>query len=172
MFGALLIALAIYTLWGAGRREVIRSIPRGRGVITRTMHAGEGETFMYSYNAWQGALYSTVVGLISSLLGIGGGVIHVPIMITLLRFPTHVAVATSHFVLAFMAGAGSGVHLVNGDLVGDNLVRAVLIAAGAIPGAQFGARLAQRMHGQLITRLLVIALIALSARLLYAGIVG
>jgi uncharacterized membrane protein YfcA len=172
MFGLLLISLALYTLWGAGRQEMIRTPMRGRGVITRTMPAGESETFMYSFNVWLGALYSTVVGLISSLLGIGGGVIHVPIMITFLRFPTHIAVATSHFVLAFMAGAGSGVHLANGDLAGDNMIRAVLIAIGVIPGAQLGARVAQRLHGRVIARLLVVALLVLSVRLLYSGLTG
>ena len=172
MFGVLLISLALYTLWGAGRQEVIRPPVRGRGVVTRTLHGPEGETFMYSYNVWQGAAYSTAVGLISSLLGIGGGVIHVPIMITLLRFPTHVAVATSHFVLAFMSGAGSGVHLANGDLGGDVLLRALLIAAGVIPGAQFGARIAQRLHGTIIARMLVVAMAGLSVRLLYAAITG
>jgi len=172
MFGVLLASLALYTMWGAGRTEHIREPLRGRGIITRTMPSADGGTYRYSYNVWQGAAYSTVVGLVSSLLGIGGGVIHVPIMITLLRIPTHVAVATSHFVLMFMTGAGSGVHLLNGDLGGENLARAALISLGAIPGAQIGARIAQRFHGAMIARLLVIALVALSVRLLYGGVTG
>jgi uncharacterized membrane protein YfcA len=170
LFGALLIALAAYTLWGAGRTTAVRSPVRGWGVVTRTMPAEEGTTFRYSYSLWQGILYSGVVGFISSLLGIGGGVIHVPIMITLLRMPAHVAVATSHFVLAFMSGAGSAVHLSDGTLAGENLVRALLLAVGVIPGAQLGARLAQRFSGPIIARLLVVALIALGIRLIYAGI--
>ena len=172
LFGLLLGGLAIYTLWGTNRPEAIRPPMRGRFVMTRAMAVSEGESFRYSYNVLVGAVYSAGVGLVSGLLGIGGGVIHVPIMITLLHLPAHVAVATSHFVLVFMTGAGSGVHLLNGDLVGENLVRALLISAGAIPGAQAGARIAQRIHGAMIARLLVVALIALSARLLYAGIVG
>jgi uncharacterized membrane protein YfcA len=172
MFGLLLGGLAIYMLWGTNRRETIRPPMRGRFVMTRAMAAGEAESFRYSYNWLVGALYSTGVGFVSSLLGIGGGVIHVPIMITLLHLPAHVAVATSHFELVFKTGAGSGVHLLNGDLAGDNLLRAALISLGAIPGAQAGARIAQKIHGAMIARLLVIALVALSARLLYAGIVG
>ena len=70
--------------------------------------------------------------------------IHVPIMITLLRFPVHVAVATSHFVLAIMSAGGTAVHLRTGDLAGQNIVRALLLSVGVIPGAQLGARLAQR----------------------------
>ena len=170
MFGALLLGLAAYTLYGAGRTAGIREPLRGRGVITRTMQSGEGETFMYSFNLWQGIAYSAVVGFISSLLGIGGGVIHVPVMITLLRFPVHVAVATSHFVLAFMSGAGSIVHLADGELAGANLVRSLLLAAGVVPGAQLGARIAQKLHGPVIARLLVLALVGLGIRLIYSGV--
>jgi uncharacterized membrane protein YfcA len=172
LFGALLLGLAAYTLWGAGRTEAIRSPLRGRFVMTRTMPgADEGEMYRYSYNVWQGVLYSIGVGFISSLLGIGGGVVHVPIMITLLRFPVHIAVATSHFVLMISSATGSAVHLTNGDLAGANLVRALLLSAGVIPGAQVGAKLAQRFKGPAIVRLLAIALCALGIRLVLAGVV-
>jgi hypothetical protein len=171
MFGALLLAMAAYTLWSGGRVAAVRQRMRGRGVVTRMMPGDEaGATFEYSYNLWQGILYSAGVGFISSLLGVGGGVVHVPIMITLLRFPVHVAVATSHFVLAISAASGSAVHLANGDLAGANLTRALLLSAGVIPGAQVGARLAQRIKGAAILRLLAIALFALGVRLLLSGV--
>ncbi|HEY8173739.1 MAG TPA: sulfite exporter TauE/SafE family protein [Dehalococcoidia bacterium] len=172
MFGVMLLVLAAYVLWGAGRSIAVRSPLSGRGIVTRTMPGEAGESYLYSYNLWQGIAYSVVVGFISSLLGIGGGVIHVPIMITLLHFPVHVAVATSHFVLMFMSGAGSAVHLFDGELAGQNIVRALLLSIGVIPGAQVGARLAQRFSGPLITRLLVIALIALGIRLLVSAAMG
>ncbi|MEX2246164.1 MAG: sulfite exporter TauE/SafE family protein [Dehalococcoidia bacterium] len=171
MFGALLLALAAYTLWSAGRPAAIRPRMRGRGVVTRVMPGADpGETYRYSFNLWQGAGYSSGIGVISSLLGIGGGVLHVPIMITLLRFPVLVAVATSQFVLVFIAASGSSVHLINGNLAGDNLLRALLLAAGVIPGAQIGARLAHRLRGPMIARLLVLALLAVGVRLIYTGI--
>ena len=139
----------------------------GVGVITRVMPAGEeGATFRYSYRVWQGIASSVMVGFLSSLLGIGGGIIHVPVMITLLHFPVHVAVATSHFVLAIITASGSAVHLANGDLPGSNLTRALLLGAGVVPGAQVGARLAQRFKGPAILRLLTVALSALGIRLL------
>ena len=173
MFGAVLLSLAAYTAWAAGRTAAIRAPLRGHGIVTRVMPGEEeGETFRYSYNLWQGIAYSAGVGFISSLLGIGGGVIHVPIMITLLRFPVHVAVATSHFVLAIISASGSGVHLANGDLAGENLVRALLLAAGAVPGAQLGAKMARRFRGPVIVRLLAVALLALGVRLIYSGAAG
>ncbi|MEX0749185.1 MAG: sulfite exporter TauE/SafE family protein [Dehalococcoidia bacterium] len=173
LFGALLLAVALYTMWAVGRPIVMRPPLRGRFVSTRILQgAHEGEVFRYSYNVLHGVLFSAAIGFVSSLFGIGGGVIQVPVMTTVLRFPVHVATATSQFVLMFMSGEGSAVHLINGDLVGDNLVRALLISAGAIPGAQVGARLAQRFGGPAIARLLAVALIAVGARLLYTGIPG
>jgi uncharacterized membrane protein YfcA len=173
IFALLLFALAGYTLWGIGRAQAMRPPLRGRGVVTRVMPAGdEGATFQYSYNVWHGIAYSAGVGFISSLLGIGGGVIHVPVMITLLRIPVHVAVATSHFVLAVMSGTGTLVHLGTGTLAGENLVRAVLLSLGAVPGAQVGARIAARLRGSTIARLLMIALIVLGLRLLWSGLTG
>ena len=52
------------------------------------------------------------------------------------------------------------------------LVRALLLSAGVIPGAQVGARLAQRFQGPAIVRFLAVALLALGARLVYAGLRG
>lgn len=169
IFGAVLVILAAYTAWSAGRTEAIRGPVRGWGVITRTMPSAEG-AFRYSYNLPLGIGYSIGVGFFSSLLGIGGGVIHVPVMITMLRIPVHVAVATSHFILVFASASGSIVHLSNGDLGGENLVRAVLLSIGVVPGAQAGARLGQRFGGPVIVRFLAVALVALGARLLYGGL--
>jgi uncharacterized membrane protein YfcA len=172
MFGVLLLMLAVYTAWAAGRPAAIRAPLRGRGVVTREMPGEDGEVFRYSYNVWQGIAYSAAVGFISSLLGIGGGVVHVPIMITALRFPVHVAVATSHFVLAIISASGTATHLANGDLAGHNLVRVALLAVGVVPGAQVGAQLTRRFRGPAIVRFLAVALLALGVRLAYAGAAG
>ena len=58
-----------------------------------------------------GSGLSFFVGIISSLFGIGGGIIHVPFLIVALGLPVHVATATSHFVLAVTSLAGSLVFL-------------------------------------------------------------
>ncbi len=171
IFGTVLLVLAAYTLWSVGRPQTMRAPLSGRFIVRRVMPGDEdGAEYRYSFNMLQGIIFSAGIGFLSSLLGIGGGVIHVPVMITVLHFPVHVAVATSQFVLAFMSAEGSGVHLLNGDLAGDNIVRALLIAAGAIPGAQAGARLAQRFKGPVIARLLVIALFVVGVRLLLSGV--
>jgi len=114
----------------------------------------------------KGALLSLIVGFVSSFLGIGGGIIHVPLMIKALGFPVHIATATSHFVLAIMSGAASLTHLVQGSYrVGHGLRRTLALSAGVIVGAQLGARVSTRVSGTTIQRLLVVAILALSVRL-------
>ena len=171
LFGLLLLVLAAYTWWSIRHALTVRPVRTGRGVITRIM-AGEheGSSYRYSYNLWQGILFSIGVGFMSSLLGIGGGIIHVPIMIALLHFPVHIAVATSHFVLAIAAASATATHIANGSLHGHDVTRALLLGAGVVPGAQVGARLSQRFQGTTIVYTLVVALALLSLRLLYEGL--
>lgn len=170
VFGVALIAVALWLVRSAGRHMVVRQPLQGRFVVRRVIPgAAEGEEFRYSYDMLQGIAAAAVIGFLSSLLGIGGGVFHVPVMIDLLRFPVHVATATSHMVLSFMSAEASIVHLANGDLHGENLARALLLSAGVIPGAQLGARLSHRLRGSTISRLLAAALLFIGARLLYSG---
>ena len=90
-----------------------------------------------------------------------------PALVLLLNFPAHIATATSHFILAIMALAGSLVHLATGELApGSGLFRSLFLALGVIPGAQLGARLSHHVHGAWILRLLGVALIAVGLRLL------
>jgi len=169
LFALLLLGLAWLALRGSPRG--IRPPLSGRGVIVRTLVLPEG-TYRYGYRLWQGIGLSMGVGLVSSIFGIGGGAIHVPAMISLLHFPVQFAVATSHFTLAFMSGGATIVHLLNGTLKGEQLVKAVALAVGAVPGAQVGAWIAHRMRGATVVRLLVVALLLLAVRLLLKGVAG
>ena len=58
---------------------------------------------------------SFLVGVISSLFGIGGGIVHVPFLIVILGLPVHAATATSHFVLAITTFMGTLIFLRNGQ---------------------------------------------------------
>jgi uncharacterized membrane protein YfcA len=118
----------------------------------------------------RGALYSLGVGFLSSFLGIGGGVIHVPLLVRALGFPMHLATATSHFVLTVMAGAGTVTHIVNGSFHhGHGWRRTAALSVGVVVGAQLGARVSLRLRGAVIQWLLGAALLALAARLLYSA---
>jgi uncharacterized membrane protein YfcA len=134
--------------------------------VARTLVDREGKHYRYRANVRLGALFSVVVGFVSSFLGIGGGVVHVPLLVTVLGFPTHVATATSHFVLAWMALVATLTHVVTGTFHhAIGLRRAAALSVGVVVGAQLGALLSQRLSGTVIQRLLAIALLALGVRL-------
>ena len=144
----------------------MREPARGRWVLERTIRDRDGDTYRYTFKGLPAVAFSAAAGFFSSLLGVGGGFIQVPIMTGLLHFPVHIATATSQFVLMFMSIEGVSVHLANGDLGWDiNLARALFLAVGAVGGAQAGALLARRIPAQMITRLLAVALILVALRL-------
>lgn len=117
----------------------------------------------FKYNRILGVFFSFIVGFLSSILGIGGGVIHVPILIYLLHFPTHVATATSHFILAISSLVGVFSHYVLGNIL---LGPAASIGFGVILGAQFGASLSLKVKSYKIQAALAFAMGALGLRLI------
>ena len=88
-------------------------------------------------------LFGLVAGFSSGLLGIGGGVVMVPILVTVGKMPMHKAVATSMFIMIFTSIAGAGVKLTNGQVHPD---LAFFLIIGIIIGAQVGARLVKRVN--------------------------
>lgn len=121
----------------------------------------------FQYNRTLGVALSVVVGFLSSILGIGGGIIHVPAMVYVLGFPAHVATATSHFVLAISTFFGVLSHYLLGNVLS---IPALTIGAGAVAGAQFGARLSLKVKSRMIIILLSAAMLILGLRLALASI--
>jgi hypothetical protein len=164
IMGGVLALLAVWLL--AGDRWM--PLP-ARRLEHRELTDRAGERYVYDVSLQRGALYSLAVGFISSFLGISGGVIHVPLLVRALGFPAHLATATSHFVLAVMAGAGTITHIGVGSFMhGHGVRRAASLSVGIVIGAQVGAHVSTRLRGRAITLLLAAALAALAARLLYS----
>ncbi|HET7178055.1 MAG TPA: sulfite exporter TauE/SafE family protein [Solirubrobacterales bacterium] len=164
IMAAVLVAAAVAVV--RLRPHAERPTPGGETTARRIVDR-EGAVYRYRVPLRRGAAYSVGVGFLSSFLGIGGGIMHVPLLVGALGFPTHIATATSHFVLVFMSGAGSLTHLAAGVFAhGTGLRRAIALSVGVLPGAQLGARLSQRLAGPTIRRILAAALLALAVRLL------
>lgn len=157
--------LLIMGLWLLSTSRSSTSQVRRQGT-PRLLTDRAGITYGYSVPVARGAAMSVIIGFVSSFLGIGGGVIHVPLLIQVLGFPLHIATATSHFVLVFLSGAASLTHLLHGSYrVGSGLRRTLALSAGVIVGAQLGAHLSLRMSGRAIQTVLSTALVVLAIRL-------
>jgi uncharacterized protein len=168
VFGSLLLGIAGLLLWRPLAEEELAASLAERGDtpwwrVETHMTDRSGETFTYGYNLWKGIALSFGTGFVSSILGIGGGIIHVPGLIHLLLFPAHVATATSHFILAISSAVGAGTHLLLGDVL---IAPALLMGVGVAGGAQAGALLARRLRGSMLVRMLSMALILVALRLL------
>ena len=163
------IVLGALAVWIMVAREAdARTAIAGGGSI-RHLVDRDGNSYTYSVRVMRGALLSLGVGFVSSFLGIGGGVIHVPLMVGFLGFPVHVATATSHFVLAVMSGASSLVHVLLGSFsIGHGLRRSVALSLGVVFGAQLGALASRHIGGRRIRQLLAVGLLVLAARLAIA----
>lgn len=112
-----------------------------------------------------GSIGSAYIAVLSSLMGIGGGIIHVPFLIRILQIPPHTATATSHFVLTFVALTATMTHMAMGEF-NQGLSQTMYLAVGVMMGAPVGAALSVRIHGSLIVRLLAMALCLVGLRLL------
>jgi uncharacterized membrane protein YfcA len=145
IFGCLMIAASVY--------------------LMTTSETKTEEKQLENYKLGLGAGISVVIGFLSSVLGIGGGIIHVPALTRILNFPVHIATATSHFVLSITALAATIIHLMNGTLKGQ-LGTILWISIGAIIGAQVGAKLSNQMKGRWIIRALAAGLGLIGIRIL------
>ena len=173
IFGVLMIVGAVF-LWlstkedhatGLGRRDPSEADANRTGWTARELVDAAGIRHSYAFNPVLGIVLSIFVGFISSLLGVGGGFLHVPALTRLLNFPVHIATATSQFVLAVMALTGTLVHIANGVFV-SGIRRTLLLAVGVVIGAQFGAALSNRVGGTMIIRGLAFGLALVGLRLI------
>lgn len=166
--GIMAVALFAVAAWIATHR---RREGRGEGRgVERILVDAHGREWHYRADVARGVVYSVAVGFVSSFLGIGGGIFHVPILVAALGFPTHIATATSHFVLAIMSAAGVLTHVAQGSYsVGHGLRRSLALAVGVAVGAQAGARVSTRVPGVVIERLLAAGLVLVAVRLAIAA---
>ena len=104
-----------------------------------------------------------VAGIISSLFGVGGGIIFVPAMLLILGIGMHRATATSQLTLMATSIAGLLTHIALGH---PDYYLALALSAGAFIGAQIGARLSKSAKDVVLQKILGLALIAVGGKLM------
>lgn len=111
----------------------------------------DGTTFDYTVKMGRGAAFSAAGGFVAGLLGLGGGIIYVPVLANLSSVPIHISVATSTFMIFFVT---IGVLITRyftftGSFV-EVLEIAPALALGAIIGAHIGAAKARKISSKKI----------------------
>lgn len=175
LFGTLLVLLAIFMTVRpreaelAALEESEAVAPTKRWFVRRQVIDASGKSFHYQYHQPLGIGLSALLGFVTSMLGIGGGIVYVPMMVYLFSVPVYVAVATATLILVLSSAVGSVSHILFGNVL---FLFSVILGAGVVLGAQVGARLSARIQGPWIIRLLSLALIVAGARLVMRGLQG
>jgi uncharacterized protein len=110
---------------------------------------------------------SYIAGVVSGLLGIGGGGIKVPAMNVIGGVPMKAAVATSNFMIGVTAAASALVYIRNGFC--DSFITAPVVL-GTLVGSFIGAKYAIHLRGTLIKKVFVGVLLVLGVRMIISGV--
>ena len=156
LFAAFLIAVAVDIVFNrrtrlkgrqdGTRADVVSGMPWQRGVA-----AGFG------------------VGFISSLFGVGGGVVLVPAFFYFSNLPAHAISATSHFGIVLTSPVGFVTHVLQRDIVWKDVVPLV---AGGVLGGPLGARLSLRLQSDRLMLFVAAALTIAALALILRHFVG
>ncbi len=110
-------------------------------------------------------LIGVIVGILSAIMGVGGGFIMVPAMIYLLGMPTSVVVGTSLFQIIFVTANATFLQATFNQTV--DVVLALLLMVGAVIGAQIGTQLGAKLRGEQLRILLALMVLAVCSKIVY-----
>ena len=109
------------------------------------------------------ALIGLVAGVFSAVFGVGGGIVLVPLLISLIGMPTHAAAATSLGAILVTATAGAILYAVRGEV---RWSYALLVGIPAVAGALVGTHVQQRLSGRTLTLAFAALLAVIGIRLI------
>lgn len=108
-------------------------------------------------------------GGLSGLLGIGGGIIKVPVMYLIMGVPLRVATATSNFMIGVTASASAFIYWGRGDVP---IALASPIIVGVFGGSIFGARIAPKLRASYVLGILIVVTLYLSSQMILKIVAG
>ena len=110
-------------------------------------------------------LIGATIGVLSAIMGVGGGFIMVPAMIYLLGMPTSLAIGTSLFQIIFVTANVTFLQALTVQTV--DILLAVLLLTGAVIGAQFGSKYSVRMKGEQLRALLALLVLGVCVKMIF-----
>ena len=169
VFGVFLLFLAGYVLLGptpAGDRPAAAPADYGffGPLSPRRLVDSTGSTYLYAVDERLGTLVNIAFGAGTTVLGIGGGILQVPLLVYVLRFPVHIATATAHYVTCINT-AFTLIPLLFFGHVDPRLT--ICLGGGVVIGARLGARSSRRFSGRTLLQLLTIVFVLAGLRMLF-----
>jgi uncharacterized membrane protein YfcA len=104
-----------------------------------------------------------LVGVLASIMGVGGGFFLIPAMIYVLGMPTSVVVGTSLFQILFVTANVTVLHSVNNQTV--DVLLALILLSGAVVGARFGTAVGAKLKGEHLRGLLALLVLGMAGRM-------
>ena len=161
-FALTLAVIGILVALRSKRRNVIADLAVDPGRLGGRL-LEEGKEYVYRVRRLPVALgASLLAGALSGLLGVGGGIIKVPVLNTFCGIPIRVAGATSALMIGVTAAASAFIYYARGDVV---LPLAACAALGALPASLLGARLSDRVQTRYLKILMALLLLGVSIRM-------
>ena len=157
-FAGLLTAVALY-LWFV-RLKPGKGLLKGKPAERTDI---DGQVHRYEVNLPAGMAAAVVVGVVSSLFGVGGGLVLVPFLVVGYGMPMLVATSTAQFAFLFTAAGGLGAEALGPGLGGMSWAVVGLMGAGVVLGAQFGVLAAKRVRERLVKGCLAAVILAVAA---------
>ncbi len=172
IFGAGIVVIGLFLLRAPSEAELERASltahDNSRG--HRRLIDSQGREYHYKMRKVPlGLMLSSIAGLGSGLVGIGGGEINTPSLVFRCRMPVRIAAATSVFVMGLTVIAGASTHALAGRPVWSLLVWSV---PGAILGGQIGSHLASRINPDALKRWLSALFFAVGAVMIAMAYLG
>jgi len=158
VLAGLFTVLLVYTAFTMARRRdgpVPTDVPSSSEPEPTPAVSEEPRPYAIRHLGW-GIAGSLFAGVVSALLGIGGGLIKVPLMNVAMGVPLRVATATSNLMIGITAAASSIIYLLRGGI--DPYV-AGPTAVGVFVGASLGSRTAHRVDVRVLRMLFVVVLL-------------
>jgi len=174
---ALLLLYVAYVLW----RDTARGVTPAQDVAAMRDTSGLclrgvfhdpalGREVEYTARHFTpGMLASAGAGILSGMLGVGGGIIKVPVMRLKMGVPMKVSVATSNFMIGITGATSVMLYFQRGFV---NLSVTAVCALGILLGATIGPRLAARIHTTILQRVFIVVLLLTAVQMVWKAIQG
>lgn len=158
LFAGLLLVVSGYLLFFAPEGS------RTSGLFGSPRRLAESDGTIHEYRVHLpfGIAVSAVVGFLSSMFGVGGGFIHMPVLILLFGMTPRIASACSQFILLITAAASTAVCACRGAV---DVRTVVWLGAGVLAGAPLGVWVGGRISGTAVRRVLAAVLVVSAAQM-------